>query len=77
MTKLTDEDCDALDDYYTKNTIMPDMSKPGYFSAHKAHLVEVDDLSAGWLRVKAEATRKSTAQIIGEMVREKIAAQAL
>jgi hypothetical protein len=52
---------------------MPDMSKPGYFSAHKAHLVEVDDLSADWLRVKAEATRKSTAQIIGELVREKIA----
>jgi hypothetical protein len=73
MAELTDKDYDALDEYYTNNTIMPDMSKPGYFSAHKAHLVEVDDLSADWLRVTAEATRKSTAQIIGELVREKIA----
>jgi hypothetical protein len=75
MIPLTDEDYDVLDDYYTKNTIMPDMSKPGYFSVHKAHLVEVDDLSADWLRVKSEATRKSTAQIIGDWVREKIAAE--
>jgi hypothetical protein len=73
MAELIDKDYDALDEYYTKNTIMPDMSKPGYSSAHKAHLVEVDDLSAVRLRVTAEATRKSTAQIIGELAREKIA----
>ncbi|MDR2553676.1 MAG: type II toxin-antitoxin system YoeB family toxin [Treponema sp.] len=34
-------------------------------------------LSAGWLRVKDAAARKSTAHIIGKLVREKIADQAV
>jgi len=29
---LTDEEYDALDEYFTENTIMPDMSKPGFFA---------------------------------------------
>jgi hypothetical protein len=41
-----------------------------------AHLVEVDELSAAWLRAKAEASSQSTAQIIGELVRKEIAVSA-
>jgi hypothetical protein len=39
-------------------------------------MVPVDDLSADWLRVKAEAAHTSVGAIINELVREKIAAQA-
>jgi hypothetical protein len=33
-----------------------------------------DDVSATWLRVQAEADHKTSTEIIGELVREKIAA---
>ena len=32
IKEMTEEEADALDEYYTKNTIMPDMSRPGYFA---------------------------------------------
>jgi hypothetical protein len=41
-----------------------------------AHLVEVDELSAAWLRAKAEASHRSPAQIIGELVRRELSASA-
>ena len=34
MKDMTEEEYNDLDEYYTKNTIMPDFSKPGFF-AHK------------------------------------------
>jgi len=50
-----------------------DTSKPGYFTKHMAHLIEVDNVSAAYLRARADASHKTTTQIIGELVREKIA----
>jgi hypothetical protein len=38
--------------------------------------VFLDDLSAGYIRSKADAAHKTPTEIIGEMVREKIAATA-
>jgi hypothetical protein len=29
---MTDREAEYWDDYYTQNTIMPDLSKPGYFA---------------------------------------------
>ena len=56
-TDMTDEEYDALDEYYTKNP--PKVSgdgKSGFFAKHAekgSTLVFIDDLSATWLRVKA------------------------
>jgi hypothetical protein len=41
---------------------------------HKDEIVILDDVSATWLRLKSEITHKSATEIIGELVREKIAA---
>jgi hypothetical protein len=75
---LTDEEYDALDEYYTRN--IPKLSgKPGYFTTHikpllkEASTIEVDKLTAGWLRAKAEATHKTPAELIGELVRKELA----
>jgi hypothetical protein len=73
MAEMTEEEADALDDLWTKTTPAIDTSKPGYFTQHMAHLVEVDPLTAAWLRTMTVATHKTTAQIVGELVREKIA----
>jgi hypothetical protein len=79
MPDYTDEEYDALDEYYTKNP--PQLSgdgKSGFFARHAAKgdtMIFVDDLAATWLHVKAEAEHKTTTEIIGALVREKIFAE--
>jgi len=75
MPDLTEEEYDALDEYWTKNT--PKVSgdgKSGFFAKHKGNVVILDDVSAVYLRVKSEATHKTPSELISEMVREKISA---
>ena len=76
MARMTDEEADALDELWTRTTPNIDTSRPGYFTEHMAHLVEVDTLSAAWLRAKAEASHRSPAQIIGELVWKELSASA-
>jgi hypothetical protein len=73
MPKMTDEEADVLDEYYTKNTIMPDPDKPGFFARHKEMFVGIDPATAAYLRAKAEAAHKTPAQIISELVRKDLA----
>ena len=73
MKDLTDEEYDALDEYYTKNTIMPDMSKPGFFARKYGMTVKLDPETTRFLAIQAEATHKTFTEIIGELVKEKIA----
>jgi hypothetical protein len=75
---LTDEEYDALDELYTRTN--PKLSgNPGYFTTHIKPLIEanrrieVDKLTAGWLRAKTEATHKTPAELIGELVRKELA----
>jgi hypothetical protein len=74
MAKMTNEEAEALDKYYTENTIMPVRGKPGLFAERKARMFAVDALSAQYFTAKAAAEHKSTMEIIGRLVREKIAA---
>jgi len=75
MHEITEEEYDALDELWTNNP--PKVSgdgKSGFFMKHKNDIVVLDNVSATWLRLKSETTRRSITEIIGEMVREKIAA---
>ena len=77
MARMTDEEADYWDEYYTKNP--PKVSgdgKSGFFVKHRGNIVILDDFSASWLRIKAEAAHTSPTEIISEMVREKAAAEA-
>lgn len=72
----TDEEYDALDDYYTNNPPKVDPAKRGgMFTRQRELLDALDTVSADYIRAKAEADHKIPVQIIGELVREKIAAQ--
>jgi len=74
MPRMTDEEADALDELVTKNP--PKVSgdgKSGFFMKHKGNIVILDDVSATWLRVTSESTHKLPSELIGEMIREKIA----
>jgi hypothetical protein len=73
MPDYTDEEYDALDEYYTKNP--PKVSgdgKNGFFAKHKGHVIIVDDLSADWLRIKAAAEHTTPEAIVGQLVRKEI-----
>ena len=78
MPDLTDEEYDALDEYYTKNP--PKLSgngKSGFFAKNSEKgntLIFVDDLSANWLRIKAESVNSTPQAIIRELVGKEIAA---
>jgi hypothetical protein len=72
---MTDEEAEYWDDFYTKNP--PEVSgdgKNGFFVKHKGSVVILDGLSAAYVHARSEGSGKTPAEIIGELVREKIAA---
>ena len=73
MARMTEEEAAALDELWTKTTPEVDTSRPGYYTRHMAHLVEIDNFSAAYLRARADADHKTPAEIISEMVQERIA----
>jgi hypothetical protein len=76
MAQMTEEEAWALEDEISHNP--PDVAgKPGgFFTDRRDRMVMLDDLSAGYIKSVAEVTQKTPAQIIGEMVRERIALRA-
>jgi hypothetical protein len=71
MTDLTEEEYDALDEYYTKNTIMP-IGKPGFFASKSLSLGDVAPDTAVYLRTQAIVCHKTPAEIVDALVREKL-----
>jgi len=74
MPDMTDEEADALDEYWTEHT--PKLSgngKSGFFAKHTSRVVFIDDLSADWLRIKAANSHTTPEAIIGELVRKEMA----
>jgi hypothetical protein len=78
MPDLTEEEYDALGEYYTKNPPKIDPTKrgTGFFTRRtlKARTITVDNLAANYLITKVIADHKTPADIISEMVLERIAA---
>jgi hypothetical protein len=59
--------------YYIQTMKVSGDGKSGFFIKHKGNIVILDDVSATWLRVTSESTHKPPSELIGEMIREKIA----
>jgi hypothetical protein len=77
MARMTEKEADYWDEYYTKNPPKPGPNGTGFFARRNAaHTITIDSLTANYLVTKAIATHKTPADIIGNMVREKIAADA-
>jgi len=73
MQDLTEEEYDALDELLTKTT--PKVSgdgKSGFFMKNKGNIIIVSDVSAAYLRSRAEAVKKTPSEIIDEMVMEQM-----
>jgi hypothetical protein len=76
MADMTDEEYDALDEYYTQHPPEVDPAKARYRVPRGEQLVQLDDFSAAYLNSRADAAHKTPAEIIGDLIREKIAATA-
>jgi hypothetical protein len=76
MADMTDEEYDALDEYLTKNPPKVDPSKARYRAPKGKHTVKLDDFSAFYINSRAETDHKTPAEIIADLVREKISASA-
>jgi hypothetical protein len=73
---MTDEEATRLDEKWTKNPPKPGPNGTGYFTQCKkaAHSITVDSFTANYLLSKAITDHKTPAEIIGEMVQERISA---
>jgi hypothetical protein len=73
---MTEEEAFALDEKWTKTTPKVGPNGSGFLSKRKAaaRMITIDDLSADWLLTRAIADHKAPADIIGEMIQERIAA---
>jgi len=77
MARMTEEEAHYWDDYYTKNPPKPGPNGTGFFSQRKAALsITVDTETANYLTEKAFTDHKTPAQIVSEMVQERITASA-
>ncbi|MCL2042698.1 MAG: hypothetical protein FWG89_01015 [Treponema sp.] len=75
MARMTEEEADALDEYYTKNPPKVDPAKKGGIFTRQRELLDIlDDVSADYIRSYSISTNKMPTQIISEMVRERITA---
>ena len=74
MIDMTEEEADALDEYFTKYLPKVDPAKGGVTTRQGFRMVALDRLSEDYLLTMALATKKSPTEIIGEMVRERITA---
>jgi hypothetical protein len=80
MPDLTEEEYDALDEKWTKKPPNPGPNGTGFFAQRKAALAQsarsitVDSFTADYLLTRAIAEHKTPADIISEMVQEKLVA---
>jgi hypothetical protein len=76
MADITEEEAEVLDELWTKTTPKVKANGTGFVSRREARLMGLDTLTMNYLITKSEATHKTPAQIVGELVREKIAVSA-
>lgn len=70
---MTEEEADALDEYYTKNPPKVDPTKRGgIFTIQRELLNILEKNSADYILTQAESTNRMPAQIINEIVRERM-----
>ncbi|GHV74795.1 hypothetical protein AGMMS49940_20970 [Spirochaetia bacterium] len=74
MQDITDEEGEVLDEYFTTHLPVTDPSKGGVTTRQGFRMIALDPLSEDYLMTRAIATHKTPTEIIGELVREKIAA---
>jgi hypothetical protein len=74
MTRMTEEEASALDDFVTNNEITLGPNGSGWLSRQEMRLWGLQNITVNYLLSKAMADHKSPAQLIDELVGKEIAA---
>jgi len=74
MAHMTEEEADALDEELTRTTPKVDFTKPDIFIRQRELLNVLNPAAADYIMTRALTTHQTPAQIISELVNEKIAA---
>jgi hypothetical protein len=74
MAKMTEEEADALDELWTRTTPPIRRGEGGPFTRQRDLLKSLDEVSANYIMTIAADNHQTPAQVIGNLVREKIAA---
>jgi len=78
MSEMTDEEAEYWDELFTKNPPAVDPNrKGGYFTRQRELLDVLDRVAADYIVNSAIQAQKLPAQIISDLVREKVAATAV
>ena len=72
MSRITEEEANALDEEITNSNITLKPSKGGIFTRQRELLDALDRASADYIMTRAIATNKMPLQVLGEVVHEKI-----
>ena len=73
MARMTEEEAFALDEKWTNTTPKVGPNGSGFLSKRRAaRMVTIDGLSADYLFSKAIADHKTPAEIISEMIQERL-----
>jgi hypothetical protein len=73
MARMTEEEAGALDDFVTNNEIKLGPNGSGWLSQREVRLLGMDDITVKYLKTRAESAHTSIAQVINDLVREKVA----
>jgi hypothetical protein len=76
MAKMTEQEAWELEDLVSRTDPELGPNGTGFLSLREARLMGLDDFSINYLLTKARTANKSPAQIIGDLIREKVAASA-
>ena len=74
MPRMTKEEAIAFSDYFINNKVTFGPNGSGWLSQHESNPWRLDDKTVKYILKKAMADHKPPAQIIDELVSEKIAA---
>jgi hypothetical protein len=69
---MTDEEADFWDEFFTKNTIMPDPNRPGVLALTGRILGDLDSDVAEYVRIQAAATGKTQGQVVSAIIRKEL-----
>ena len=76
MSKMTDEEADALDELWTRTTPEIDTSKPGFLTRKGFTMISIDPVTATYLQARAAVSHHSPSEIISELIRKELTAAA-
>jgi hypothetical protein len=73
---MTDEEADFWDEFFTRNTVMPDPARPGVLALTGRILGDLDSDVAEYVRAQAAATGKTQGQVASAIIRRELAKSA-